>query len=172
MLAKKLRAIEAAGKFEMDLVETGGGAGSNTVISPAMHRRFCLPYDIKQHAALHAAGAKIVYHLCGGLMKLLETVVENHADALETMTPPAMGADCDLAEAARRVGAKLCFIGGFDQNQGFEKGHPALVRQMVEELHAARPNGGYICIPSDHFFFGDPENIRAFVAAAQDCKYD
>ena len=43
MLQKKLRAIEIAGGFELDLVETGGGAGSNTVISPTIHREFCLP---------------------------------------------------------------------------------------------------------------------------------
>lgn len=171
MLKKKLRAIEAGGKFELDLVETGGGAGSNTVISPNFHRRFCLPYDKAQHQALHAAGTKVVYHLCGGLMKMLDLVVENGADALETMTPPAMGADCDLAEATRRVGDKLAFIGGFDQNNGFEKGNPQVIHQMVHDLHACCPDGGFICSPSDHFFFGGPENIQAFVNAARECRY-
>ena len=171
MLRKKLRTIEIAGKFELDLVETGGGAGSNTVISPKIHREFCLPYDQRQHEALHEAGTKVVYHLCGGLMQLLETVAENGADGLETMTPPGMGGDCDLAEAARRVGNHLFFIGGFDQNRGFEKGKPEIVAEMVQELHAACPDGGYICCPSDHFFFGSPENIQAFVDAAGRCVY-
>ena len=165
------RAIEVSGKIELDLVETGGGAGSSTVISPAMHREFCLPYDKRQHAALKAQGAKIVYHLCGGHMPLLETVAENGADCLETMTPPAMGADCNLAQAKRRVGNKLAFIGGFDQNAGFEKGNPALIKKMVRELFEACPNGGYICSPSDHFFFGNPENIKAFANACKNCKY-
>lgn len=171
LLDKKLKVIERAGKFELDLVETGGGAGSSTVISPKLHREFCLPYDKKQHEALHAAGTKIVYHLCGGLMPLLETVAENGADGMETMTPPEMGGDCDLAEATRRVGDKLFFIGGFDQNAGFEKGNPAAVRDMVYKLFSACPDGGYICSPSDHFFFGDPENIKAFVKAAKECIY-
>jgi uroporphyrinogen decarboxylase len=171
MLAKKLKVIELAGRFELDLVETGGGGGSSTVISPDMHREFCLPYDLRQHKALHAAGATIVYHLCGGLMPLVEIVAENGADGLETMTPVGMGGDCDLAEASRRVGDKLFFIGGFDQNKGFEKGDPKTVREMVRSLHAARPKGGFICSPSDHFFFGDPANISAFVAAARECTY-
>ena len=171
MLDKKLKVIERAGKFEYDLVETGGGGGSSTVISPAMHREYCLPYDIQQHEAIHAAGAKVVYHLCGGLMPLLETVVENGADALETMTPPEMGGDCNLAEATRRVGDKLCFIGGFDQNRGFENGTPEKVREMVFALHEACPNGGYIISPSDHFFFGNPDNIKAFVKAVKECTY-
>ena len=171
LLDKKLTVIDRSGKIELDLVETGGGAGSSTVVSPNLHREFCLPYDKIQHEALHAAGTKIVYHLCGGLMPLLETVAENGADGLETMTPVDMGGDCNLAEASRRVGDKLFFIGGFDQNAGFENGNPAAVREQVFRLFSACPNGGYICSPSDHFFFGNPENIKAFVEAAQECKY-
>jgi len=171
LLEKKLQVIERAGRFEMDLVETGGGAGSSTVISPKIHREFCLPYDQRQIAALHDKGTKVVYHLCGGLMPLLELVVENGADGLETMTPSSMGADVDLAEANRRVGDKLFFIGGFDQNQGFEKGTPEIAAQLVRKCHEACPDGGYICCPSDHFFFGDPANVQAFVDEANRCVY-
>jgi len=152
-------------------VETGGGAGSSTVISPDMHREFCLPYDIRQHAALRAHGTKSVYHLCGGLMPLLEIVAENGADGLETMTPASMGGDCRLAEARRRVGDRLFFIGGFDQNAGFEQGDAETVETMVRALFEACPDGGYICSPSDHFFFGHPDNIRAFVRACRACAY-
>ena len=79
--------------------------------------------------------------------------------------------DCDLAEATRRVGDRLAFIGGFDQNKGFEHGSPETVRQMVRKLFESCPNGGYICSPSDHFFFGDPENLQAFVDACRECTY-
>lgn len=172
LLEKKLQVIERAGKFEMDLVETGGGAGSSTVISPKIHRKFCLPYDQRQIEALHAGGTKVVYHLCGGLMPLLELVAENGADGIETMTPPSMGADVDLAEANRRVGDRLFFIGGFDQNQGFEKGTPEIAARLIRECHAACPDGGYICCASDHFFFGDPANIQAFADEANRCVYE
>ncbi|MBN2089217.1 hypothetical protein JW964_06375 [candidate division KSB1 bacterium] len=171
LLDYKLKVIERSGKIELDLVETGGGAGSSTVVSPALHREFCLQYDQIQHKALHAAGTKVVYHLCGGLMPLLEVVIENGADGLETMTPPDMGGDCDLAEASRRVGKQLFFIGGFDQNAGFEKGTPQKAAELVRACHEACPDGGYICSPSDHFFFGDPANIQAFVDEANRCRY-
>ncbi len=172
MLRKKLDVIELGGKIELDLVETGGGAGSSSVISPAMHEEFCLPYDRRQHDALHAHDAYVVHHLCGGVMPLLELVAQNGADGLETMTPPAMGGDCDLREAARRVGDRLFFIGGFDQHAGFEHGNPTLVRRMVRDLFESCPDGGYICSPSDAFYLGDPENIRAFVVACKECRYD
>ncbi len=171
LLNRKLEAIEIAGKQEFDLVECGGGAGSSTVISPALHREFCLPYDIAQINALHTQGTLITYHLCGGLMPLLETVKENGCDALETMTPPSMGGDCDLTQAQRRVGNALCFIGGFDQNQGFENGNPETIRTMVRRLFEACPQGGYICSPSDHFFGGAPDNIRLFAQACAECVY-
>jgi hypothetical protein len=155
-----------------DMVETGGGAGSNTVISPKMFKEFCVPYDLAQNKLLHEAGLKVVYHLCGGLMYMLDLVVENGADGLETMTPPSMGGDCDLREASRRVGDKLFFIGGFDQNAGFEHGTPEAARKQVFEcFEATKDHAGYICAPSDHFFHGDPANLQAFADAAKECRY-
>lgn len=171
LVERQLKVVEMMKGLPIDLVETGGGAGSNTVISPKLHKEFCTPYDRLLHDALHDAGFRVVYHLCGGLMQLLDDVVDNHTDGLETMTPPGMGGDCDLAEASRRVGDKLFFIGGFDQSEGFERGTPKRARELVFQCHAACPNGGYICAPSDHFFHGNPENIQAFVDAAKECLY-
>jgi len=172
ILQKTLRVTEMWKGTPADMVETGGGAGSNTVISPQMFEEFCLPYDQLQHAALRETGVKIVYHLCGGLMHMLDLVVKNGAHGLETMTPPSMGGDCDLRAASRRVGDRLFFIGGFDQNAGFENGTPAMARQLVFDcFEATKDHAGYILAPSDHFFGGAPENIQAFVDAARECRY-
>jgi uroporphyrinogen-III decarboxylase len=172
ILKKTIRATELWKGTPADMVETGGGAGSNTVISPKMFKEFCLPYDQKQHAALHESGVKIVYHLCGGVMHMLDLVTQNGADGLETMTPPTMGGDCDLKEASRRVGDRLFFIGGFDQNAGFENGSPEAARKLVFEcFEATKDHAGYIIAPSDHFFHGSPENLQAFVDAARECCY-
>lgn len=172
ILQRTLKVTEMWRGTPADMVETGGGAGSNTVISPKMFREFCIPYDRRQHAALHDVGLKIVYHLCGGVMHMLELVTENGADGLETMTPPSMGGDCDLREASRRVGDRLFFIGGFDQNAGFEQGTPEVARRLVIEcFEATKDHAGYICAPSDHFFHGDPANLQAFADAAKECRY-
>ena len=169
------RTLQVSGMWKgtpADMVETGGGAGSNTVISPKMFAEFCLPYDQEQHAALRAAGVKIVYHLCGGLMHMLDMVTQNGAHGLETMTPPSMGGDCDLREASRRVGDRLFFIGGFDQNAGLERGTPEAARKLVFDcFEATKDHAGYILAPSDHFFHGAPENLQAFADAARECRY-
>lgn len=172
LVDKQLKVIEMMpAELPYDLIELGGGAGSNTVISPKMHEEFCVPYDRQHVDALHNAGYKVVYHLCGGVMHVLDLVVANGSDGLETMTPASMGGDCDMARAYEQVGDKLFFVGGFDQNDGFENGSPEVVRRMVRELHSSCPGGGYICSPSDHFFFGDPANIQAFVDAVRECTY-
>lgn len=169
---KASRAHELWKDSPADMVETDGGAGSSTVISPDMFREFCLPYDRRQNQLFRDLGIKTACHLCGGVMAMLELVAESGADGLETMTPAAMGGDCDLAEASRRVGDKLFFIGGFDQNAGFEKGTSAKIRQMVFDcFEATKDHGGYIIAPSDHFFFGDPANIQAFSDAVKECVY-
>ncbi|NQU42861.1 hypothetical protein HQ520_06215 [bacterium] len=172
ILRKTLRVTAMWEGIPSDMVETGGGAGSNTVISPTLFEEFCLPYDRQQHEALHEAGVKIVYHLCGGVMHMLDLVARNGADGLETMTPPEMGGDCDLREASRRVGDRLFFIGGFDQQRGFEKGTPEMARRLVHDcFEATRDHAGYIVCPSDHFFKGDPANLQAFSDAVKECVY-
>jgi uroporphyrinogen decarboxylase len=172
IVKKTLRVTEMWKGTPADMVEVGGGAGSSTVISPSFYREFGLPYDQRQNALFHEAGLKVVNHFCGGLMPMLELVVESGADGLETMTPRSMGGDCDLREASRRVGDRLFFIGGFDQNAGFERGTPAVTRRLVIEcFEATRDHAGYICCPSDHFFHGDPACLQAFADAARECQY-
>jgi len=172
ILKKTLRVTEMWEKTPADMVELGGGAGSSTVISPSMFEEFCLPYDQHQIKHFQQFGLKVVYHLCGGVMPMLDLVLRTGADGLETMTPPSMGGDCDLSEASRRVGDKLFFIGGFDQNAGFEHGSPETARRLVFECFEATKNyGGYIVCPSDHFFHGDPACIQAFADAAKECMY-
>ena len=35
----------------------------------------------------------------------------------------------------------------------------------------AKKNGGFICSPSDHFFFGEPEVLKLFVETCKECEY-
>ena len=86
------------------------------------------------------------------------------------MTPASMGGDCRMEEAAQRVGDKLAFVGGFDQNEGFERENKRFIQEEVQRLFKAKSQGGYICCPSDHFFFGKPEIIKLFVETCKECK--
>lgn len=155
-----------------DLIETGGGAASSTVISPKYYEKFCLPYDRKMHDALHAIGRKVVYHTCGGMMPILELIAANGCDAAETLTPPSMGGDARPRELKARIGDKVALIGGLDQNSVLEVGTPADIRAHVRAMFEAYGcNGGYIASPSDHFFHVSAENLEAYAKAAAECVY-
>jgi len=170
---KKLRFIEESlAGAEFDLIEMGGGAASSTVISPRIFKEFCLPYDRKLHAALHAVGHRVVYHTCGGMMAILELIIENGCDASETLSPAGIGGDTIPEEVKSRIGDKVCLIGGMDQINILSNGTPEQIRAETYRLfEALGPGGGYILSASDHFFEAPVENLRAFAEAGSECIY-
>jgi uroporphyrinogen decarboxylase len=174
LLAKKLRFIEeslAGAKF--DLIETGGGAGSDTVISPAMHREFCMPYDRQIHRALHNLGHISTYHTCGGMMHILDLIVENETDASETLTPPGTGGNITEPEKVRAAYAgKVAMIGGMDQFNVLTSGtREKIAAEVMRLFEGFGKDGGYILSASDHFFETPPENLRLYAEAAKACRY-
>jgi len=169
---RKRTFIDSLAGAPYDLLELGGGDGSASVISPRLFERFVAPYDAPLIEAAHAAGQRIVYHLCGRIMPMLELAAAMRPDAIETFTPAGMGGDADLAAAKRRVGGKVCMIGGFDQFHYFTGCTEAATRAEVRRCFAeAGADGGYILAPSDHFFEAEPELVRAFTGEAAQCVY-
>jgi uroporphyrinogen decarboxylase len=155
-----------------DLVEFGGGDASSTVISPKLFDQFVAPYDAPLIAKAHEVSQRVVYHTCGGMMPLLEQLADMKPDALETFTPPGMGGDTRLAEAKRRIGDRVCMIGGFDQFHYFKGCTPEETRRAVRKcFDEAGSGGGYILSPSDHFFDAEIELLHAFAAEARSCRY-
>ena len=49
------------------------------------------------------------------MMPFLERIADMKPGAMETFTPAAMGGHVNLAETKRRIGDRVCTIGGFDQ---------------------------------------------------------
>lgn len=169
---RKIGYIRTLKGARYDILELGGGDASTTVISPRVFNEFVAPYDSVLIREAHEAGQRIAYHICGGKMPILEDIAAMGPDAMETFTPPDMGGDTDLAEAKRRIGDKVCMIGGFDQFHFFQGCTPADTRAAVRRcFEQAGGNGGYILAPSDHFFDADIELIKAFVDEAHNCTY-
>jgi len=156
-----------------DVLELGGGDASTTVISPDLFNDFVAPYDSSLIEAAHQAGQRISYHTCGGMMPILEDIAAMKPDAMETFTPPGMGADVDLAEAKRRIGDRVCMIGGFDQFHFFKDCSEEETRAEVRRcFDAAGQDGGFILSPSDHFFDADLNLIHAFADEGRKCVYE
>ncbi len=168
----KLAFLRSARGAPFDLVELGGGDASSTVISPDIFDRFVAPFDAPLVAAAHDAGLRIVYHTCGGMMPMLERIADLGVDAMETFTPRSMGGDARMDEPKRRVGHRVCMVGGFDQFHDFVGCTPEQTRRSVRRLfEEAGAGGGYILAPSDHFFEADEILLRAFADEAHSCGY-
>lgn len=169
---RKVTYVRSLAGAAYDLLELGGGDASSTVISPRIFDEYVAPYDSELIALAHQAGQRIAYHTCGGMMPLLERIADMNPDAMETFTPPDMGGDVDLAEAKRRIGERVCMIGGFDQFHFFTGCSPEETRAEVRCcFRAAGGGGGYILSPSDHFFDAQPELVAAYADEARRCVY-
>ncbi len=172
LLEKKLRFIESMRGARFDLIETGGGSASSTLISPRMHEEFCLPYDQVMHDALHGLGFLVTYHTCGGTFGIEELIVRNGADASETLAPDSIGGNQEPWEFKRKIAGRLALIGGLDQHNTLTTGSREDIRRAVFKLfETVGDQGGYICSASDHFFETPVANLKAFAEAAHECRY-
>ena len=172
LLEKKLQFVESMRGARFDLVETGGGAASSTLISPKIHQEFCLPYDRKLHEALHDLGFRITYHTCGGTRGIEEFIVANGTDASETLAPLSIGGNQEPWEFKEKVGNRVALIGGMDQINVLTYGAPEEIRATVRTLfERVGCDGGYILSCADHFFDTPPENLQVYTEAARECVY-
>lgn len=172
LLEKKLRFIDGMKGAKFDLIETGGGAASSTLISPKIHEEFCLPYDRKLHEALHELGFKITYHTCGGTLGIEELIAANGCDASETLAPPSIGGDQEPWEFREKIADRLALIGGMDQYNVVTEGTEQQIRSKVFELfEKVGYKGGYICSMADHFFETPLGKLKIFAEAARECVY-
>jgi len=172
LLERKKPFVRSLRGTDFDLIELGGGDASSTVISPRIFEEFVAPFDAELVRLAHEAGQRIVYHTCGGMMPLLEIIAAMGVDAMETFTPPSMGGDANLREAKRRIGDKVCLIGGFDQFHHFVGCEEDETRRAVRKcFQEAGEGGGYILAPSDHFFDADQALLKAYADEARKCAY-
>ena len=172
LLEKKLQFVEGMKGAKFDLIETGGGAASSTLISPQIHEEFCLPYDRKMHDAVHELGFKITYHTCGGTLGIEELIVTNGCDASETLASLSIGGNQEPWEFKQKVGDRIALIGGVDQFNVVTDGTEQQIRETVFKLfEKVGYDGGYICSLTDHFFETPPEKLQIFADAARQCVY-
>jgi uroporphyrinogen-III decarboxylase len=172
LLNKKMRFIESMKGAKFDLIETGGGAASSTVISPKFHEEFCLRYDRPMHDALHDLGFTITYHTCGGTLAIEDLIVANGCDASETCAPPSVGGNQEPWQFAEKIGGRVALIGGVDQFNVVTDGSPDQIRAAIHKLfETVGKDGGYLCALSDHFFETPVEKLQIFADAARECVY-
>ena len=176
LLDRKLEYVDTQLRgAKVDLVETGGGGSSDSVISPAFHEEFCLPYDKKLHEAIRGIGLPTTYHTCGGMKALLNIIPKNGCTASETLSPSGVGGNLDHSrrrEVKEKLGSKVALIGGMDQIQILTHGTAEQVeKEVVNLFETYGVGGGYIMSACDHFFEAPRKNLEVYVRTARECIY-
>ena len=142
-------------------------------MSPELYREMIKPYQIELFRCVKAlTPAKIYYHSCGSVTKLLDDLIDVGVDILNPVQISADGMQTDHLK--KRFGNKLSFWGAIDTTEILPKRTVEDVSQEVRKIiHDLAPGGGFV-LASVHNLQPDipPENILAmFEAASQYGKY-
>jgi MtaA/CmuA family methyltransferase len=86
----------------------GLGDAIASQVSPAMYRKYALPYEQRIFAAVHAKGALARLHICGNTTRLLPDMVKSGADIID------LDWMVDMRAAGTKVGAQVSLCGNMD----------------------------------------------------------
>ena len=104
---------------------------SSTLISPAIFRRYCLPYLNTYADILRAAGKIFLIHMCGKLHAMVDDISQGHFNGICDIAPKPTG-DLSLDEAAARLPG-MVIIGGIDATTYISQ-NPEFVREKVSGI--------------------------------------
>ena len=108
------------------------GFFSGTLVSPAVIRRYFLPYQKKVAEAAHRAGKFFLLHACGNVYKLMDDFInEVGIDGKHSFEDKIL----PVEEAYRRWGDRIAILGGVDMDvlgRGTEEQVRARTRQILE----------------------------------------
>lgn len=128
----------------VDAVLISSAFAGGSFISRAMYREFVLPYERRVTRAVKACGVPVYTHTCGRLGDRLELIAETETDGVDTLDPPPLG-DVELADAKRRIGARLFIKGNLNAVALLAYTTAEQVRaDVIERIRIGAPGGGYI----------------------------
>lgn len=121
---------------DMDAYFFGNDFGTqlDLLISPALFRRFVMPYFAQFTELAKGHGYKVVLHSCGAIERTIPLLIDAGVDGLHPLQALAKGMDAE--NLARKYRGKLVFIGGVDTQQLLPFGTPEQVRAEVRRLKA------------------------------------
>jgi uroporphyrinogen decarboxylase len=127
--------------------------------------RLLKPYHARLNAAIHARGAKVIYHTDGSIMAAVGGLKDMGIDVLQALQFSAENMDPVKLKAEN---ADLCFEGGVSVQTTLPFGTVEQVRAEVQErIRVLGRDGGYILGPSHWIQAGTPpENIAAMFDTA------
>ena len=141
------------------------GTQLDMIISPAMFRKFVMPYQKKISDQAKSYGMYSVLHSCGAVSKAIPDMIDAGIDALHPIQ--ALAAGMDAESLAEKFKDKIVFIGGVDTQVLLREGSAAQIKNEVRRLKKILGNN-FIVSPSHEAVLPDvpPQNIAAMAEAA------
>lgn len=117
--SRALGYTEALCRAGVDAFRIIGGEYASVQLGPRGFDALVMPFDAELVALIHRHGALAYYHNHGPVTGFLERFAELGVDAVDPFEAPPWG-DCDLAEAKRRIGDRVCLVGNLDDMEVVE----------------------------------------------------
>jgi hypothetical protein len=136
-------AVEKALDAGIDAFRFLGGEYASTQLGPTAYRTLVSDLDRQVTDIMHERGAVVYYHNHGPTMRYLELIADVGMDACDCFEAPPWG-DCDLVEAKRRIGDRVCFVGNLDDMENLEKMDVEVIKQMGRERIRQAGPGGFV----------------------------
>ena len=158
--------IRLMGETGADMTSNGDSVAGPELVSPAIFRRYALPYDRRIADASHAVGLPYVLHICGNTSSILTDMIATGADGIEIdyKTDPRL--------AHEKTKDRVAFLGNIDPSGVLALGTPQLVEEKTSELlgiFADTPrfilNAGCALPPST-----PPANLEAMIRTARNFR--
>ena len=118
---------------------SGSEYATPPLMRPQQFDEFVMPFDRPLIELMHRHGCKVLVHCHGRVNAVLERFIAMGADGLHPLEAPPMG-DITLADAKRRVGDRLCFIGNL-QIGDMMRAEPHEIRAQVRRIRQDVPTG-------------------------------
>mgnify|MGYP000940616622 CR=1 FL=1 len=142
-----------------------GGEYASVQLGPDAFKRLCVKYDRALVDVMHKYGAVAHYHNHGPVMRYLEDFAAIGIDCIDPMEAPPWG-DCDLREARRRLGDRLCFLGNLDDMEIIDKLPTEEVLAIARKRLDEAGDRGFILGGTSSGAYGE-HGARNFIAMAE-----
>ncbi len=138
-----LELLEICAEVEIEFAKAQVRAGAHLIglgdaiasqVSPAMYRKFALPYEQRIFAAVHNLGAICRLHICGNTTRIVADMVQSGADIID------LDWMVDMRLAGARFGDQVALCGNLNPVSVFLQGTPDQVYQgTLDCLQAGGP---------------------------------
>jgi hypothetical protein len=137
-----LRRVEACCRTDADLIYICCGYTSLSVVSPKWWEDYIIP-EIVEIVKLAHQGGKPVCTMCNGNSSaVLEMIADTGSDAISPLERPPLG-DVEMADAAKRVGDRMCLVGNVNPIGTMLQGTPDRLEGEIKGIidDAAKDTG-------------------------------